>query len=174
MRINSDTCSFRRAISWTVSSWGELPLVDISIAGDLVTMGSRHGDSLACFLLAIFWSRESRKWKKWSVFDKVETKHQNQVSLCSWYLTCTYHFLKNLTLHLCSGTYYGEFLLWCKINAQDWQVIKNFMICSTMWEGPFLWLHACTKFAFTTLSSSAPIMGLLQYKKCDCEEKLDF
>ena len=49
MHINFDTCSFRRATSWIVSSWGEVPLVDIFFAWDLVTMGSRRGSSLACF-----------------------------------------------------------------------------------------------------------------------------
>ena len=84
------------------------------------------------------------------------------------------HFQKNLALHPCLGIYHGEFLLWCKIKAQDRQVIETFMTCLTKWEGPFLWLQACTKFAFTTLGSSAIIMGLLQYKKCNYEEKLGF
>ena len=118
--------------------------------------------------------RESGKWKKWGAFDKVETQHQNHVSLFPYYLTCTYHFQKNLALHPCLGIYHGEFLLWCKINAQDRQVIETFIMCLTMQEGLFLWLQACTKFAFTTLGSSALIIGLLQYKKCNCEEKLGF
>ena len=33
--------------------------------------------------------------KKRGAFDNVETQHQNQVSLCLYYLTCTYHFRKN-------------------------------------------------------------------------------
>ena len=97
----------------------------------------------------------------------METQHQNQVS----HLTSTYHFQKNVALHPKSGIYHGEFLLWCKINAQDRQVTETFMTRLAMREGPFIWLHACTNFAFTMLGSTAPIMGLLQYKKCDCEEK---
>ena len=74
-------------------------------------------------------------------------------------------------LHPELGIYHGEFLLWCNINAQDRQVTKTFMTCLAMREGPFLWLHACTNFAFTMLGSTTPIIGLLQYKKCDCKEK---
>ena len=55
------------------------------------------------------------------------------------------------------GKDHGEFLLWCKINAQDWQVTKTFMTCSIMQEGPIFWSHACTRFAFTTLGSPAPM-----------------
>ena len=39
------------------------------------------------------------------------------------------------------------------------------MICLVMREGPFFWLHACTRFAFTTLGSLAPTVGLLQYRE---------
>ena len=58
MRINSDIFSFKRATYWTVSSWGEVPLVDIFFVWDPVMMGSRCGGSLDYFLLAIFWSLE--------------------------------------------------------------------------------------------------------------------
>ena len=131
MCISSDTCSFKKVTSWTVSSWGEVPLVDISLAQDLVTMGSCRGSSLAYLFLAIFWSWERGKWKKQGLFGKVETQHQNQVSLWPWHLTWSYHFQKKLALHPCLGIYHGEFLLWCKIDAQDWQVTETFMICPT-------------------------------------------
>ena len=162
MCINSDIFSFIWVNSaGSISGVKGLP-VDISLAQNLVMMRSWCGGSLDCFFLAIFWSLESEKWKKWGAFHKVETQHQNKVSLCSCYLTCTYHFQKILALHPCSGIYHSEFLLWCKINAQDWQVTETFMTCLTMREGPFLWLHACTKFAPTTLGSSPPTEGLLQ------------
>ena len=89
--------------------------------------------------------------------------------------TCSYHFQKKIkALHPWSGIYHGEFLLWCKINAWDWQATETFMMCSTMREGPFFWIYSCTRFAFIMLGSSAPMMGLLQCKKCNCEEKLGF
>ena len=46
--------------------------------------------------------------------------------------------------------------------------------CLIMREGPFLWYHACTKFVFIMLGSSASMIGLLQCKKFNCEEKLGF
>ena len=55
---------------------------------------------------------------------------------------------EKLVFHPWSGVYHSEFLLWCKINAQDWQVTETFMTCLTMREGLILWFHACTKFAF--------------------------
>ena len=137
MRISSNICSFIWANSTGSTLRVEGPLVDISLPRDLVMMGSWCGGSLNCFLLAIFLIlRESGKWMKRGAFDKVETQNQNQVSLFSCYLTCTCHFQENLALHPCSGIYCGEFLLWCEINAQNWQVTETFMICLTMWDKP--------------------------------------
>ena len=40
-----------------------------------------------------------------------------------------------------------------------------------MQERPFFLLHACTRYAFTTLGSLAPTVGLLQYKEMQLQEK---
>ena len=74
--IISAICTFKRAFS----SWGEVPLVDISIVRDLVMMGSRCGGSLDCFLLATF-----RSWE-WMGCDKnglhlTMWKHNTKIEL---------------------------------------------------------------------------------------------
>ena len=58
MRINFDICSFIWVNTVGLTSAVEGPLVDISLARDLVVMGSRCGGSLDYFLLAIFWTWE--------------------------------------------------------------------------------------------------------------------
>ena len=45
------------------------------------------------------------------------------------------------------------------------------MICLVMQVGPFFWIYACTRFAFTTLGSLAPTVSLLQYKYMWLQEK---
>ena len=56
MRINSNICFFIWANLAGLTLGVESPLVDISLAQDLVMMGSRCSGSLDCFLLATFWS----------------------------------------------------------------------------------------------------------------------
>ena len=54
MRIIFAICSFICMNSATLTSEAEGLLVDISLAQDLVIIGSQHDGSLDCFLLAIF------------------------------------------------------------------------------------------------------------------------
>ena len=83
MCIISSICSFRKAILVTFSFTRERPLVDISLAQDLVIMGSRCDGNLDYFLREIFslynlgknkrmgWERDGGTFEN---FDKVETQ----------------------------------------------------------------------------------------------------
>ena len=75
IRINSDICSFIWVNSVGLTLGVEGPLVDISLAQDLVMMGSRCGGSLHYFLSAIFRNllilRMNGTSEKRSAFDNV-------------------------------------------------------------------------------------------------------
>jgi len=61
---------------------------------------------------------------KWGTFENLTMwKHKTSLKLVLVlaYLKCTYHF-RNIGLNPWSGIYYGEFLYWCRINAQAWHV----------------------------------------------------
>ena len=101
MHIISTTCSFRRVISWVFSSMREGPLVDISLAHDLVMIGSRC-DGNGLFPFRNLFSLGSWKGKEWDgkeiryiqKFDNVETQNKPKVSLCSCSLKMHLSFSK--------------------------------------------------------------------------------
>ena len=64
MCIISASCSFRRLMSLALSSTRQGPLVDISLARDLVMMRSRCDGNFNCFLWAIFSVYNPRKNKR--------------------------------------------------------------------------------------------------------------
>ena len=64
-------------------------------------------------------------WK----FDNVETQNKHEVSLGSFLLKMQLSFLKILA---------SEFLWWCRINAQAWQVTGTFISCLKLQDEPFL------------------------------------
>ena len=86
--------------SITLTSEAEGSLVDISLAQDLVIIGSRHDGSLDCFLFAIFslWDLGKENngiGKKWGTFKNLTMwKHKTNLKLVYVlaYLKCTYHF----------------------------------------------------------------------------------
>ena len=94
-------CSFIWTNSVTFTSGVEGSLVDISLARDLVMMGSRCGGNLNCFLWAIFslcdpGTEKNGMGEKWGTFDNVETQHQHEVSLGPCLFKMHLSFLKIL------------------------------------------------------------------------------
>ena len=87
MHIISTICSFRRVISWIFSLMGEGPIVDISLARDLVMIGSRCDGNLDYFLWAIFslydlGKEKNGTGKKWGTFENLTMwKHKTNTKL---------------------------------------------------------------------------------------------
>ena len=82
MRIISAICSFIYMNSATLTLEAEGSLVDISLARDLVVMGSQRDGNLDCFLWAIFSLYNPREektgmGKEWGTFENLtEWKHK--------------------------------------------------------------------------------------------------
>ena len=104
----------------------------------------------------------------------------NRMSSCIKYWVTNFLSLylplcqKILALHPWPGIYHGEFLLWCEINAQDWQVTKTFMTCLVMRDRPSF------DYMFVQYSLLQRRVHQLQWwvfyntRKCNYEEKLSF
>ena len=115
MCIISSICSFRKAILVTFSFTRERPLVDISLAQDLVIMGSRCDGNLDYFLWEIFslynlGKNKRMGWERDGVHLKILTKwkHKQTLSLGSCLLKMHLSFFK-YWLGPLSGFYHGEF-----------------------------------------------------------------